>query len=242
MDCVLMLGSAPMAMQARDWSRAPFDAVVAINNAHQVRPDWDYHIYPWDFPADRRPQPAPSQTTVTQEDFVPAQNAYGGFVYAGGTMAFTAGYWALSALRPRVLAYFGCDMHYAAAQTHFYGKGTADPLREDITLRNLEAKSARLMVLAAMQGCAAVNLSAGPSRLVFPRARQQMLRGLRPTAFDQAAATDALTREAELGYMVPSGRYWEEADRFDVAELDALDTLWLRAAGIVAGQPIRAIA
>jgi hypothetical protein len=33
-----------------------------------------------------------------------------------------------------------------------------------------------------------------------------------------------------LGYLVPSGRYWEEADRFDPAALDRLDALWLRAA------------
>lgn len=221
-----------MAVQARDWPRAPFDAVVAINNAHAIRPDWDYHVYPWDFPADRRPVPTGAQSSVTQEDFVPAQNAYGGFVYAGGTMAFTAAYWVLARLRPRVLAVFGCDMHYGGSQTHFYGQGTADPLRDDITLRSLEAKSARLMILAAMQGCAAVNLSTGPSRLVFPRATRDGLHGLRPLPFDAGLAGQALRREAELGYMVPSGRYWEEAARFDVAELDALDALWLRAAGI----------
>ncbi len=64
-------------------------------------------------------------------------------------------------------------MHYpATGPTHFYGQGTPDPLRRDITLRSLEAKSARLMVLAARQGCAMVNLSTGPSRLVFPRANR----------------------------------------------------------------------
>jgi len=29
---------------------------------------------------------------------------------------------------------------------------------------------------------------------------------------------------------VPSGRYWEEAHRFDPAQIDALDTLWRDAA------------
>ena len=234
MDHVLMLGSAPMAVEARDWPRAPFDAVVAINNAHMIRPDWDYHVYPWDFPADRRPVPAAGQHAVTQEEFVPAQNAYGGFVYAGGTMAFTTAYWVLATLRPRVLAVFGCDMHYPAGQTHFYGKGSADPLRADITLRSLEAKSARLMILAALQGCAAVNLSSGPSRLVFPRSHRDGLQALRPRPFDAGLAAQAMRREAELGYMVPSGRYWEEAHRFDPAALDAIDALWLAAAGIVA--------
>ncbi len=229
MAVVLMLGSAPMVTRAADWPRSGLDAIVAINNAHAVRPDWDYHIYPWDYPEDRRPVPKAGQVTVLQEDFVPAQNAYGGFVYAGGTMAFTAGYWALHALRPKVIAAFGCDMHYPAGATHFYGAGTADPLRADITLQSLEAKSARLMVLAAMQGCAMVNLSDGPSRLVFPRVTLGDLQAS-PLPYDAGLAADALKREADLGYVVPSGRYWEEADRFDPAELRALDAMWLAAA------------
>lgn len=232
MTIILMLGSAPMATEAAGWARAPFDRIVAINNAHAVRPDWDDMIHPWDFPSERRPTPGPGQRLITQEAFVPAQNTYGGFVYAGGTMAFTTAYWALAALRPRVLAAFGCDMHYpASGATHFYGTGTPDPLRADITLRSLEAKSARAMVLAAMQGCACVNLSAGPSRLVWPRATREALPGLRPLPFDQTLAKAALAREAALGYHVPSGRYWEEAHRFDAAEIDALDALWLAAAG-----------
>ena len=32
------------------------------------------------------------------------------------------------------------------------------------------------------------------------------------------------------GYLVPSGRYWEEAARFDPAALDRLDALWLQSA------------
>jgi hypothetical protein len=233
MTVVLMLGSAPMVAEAADWPRVGFDRVVAINNAWRVRPDWDFAIYPWDFPKERHPPAGPQQTPVTEADFVPAQNAFGGFVYAGATMAFTAGYWALHALQPAVIAAFGCDMHYAAAgKTHFYGTGAPDPLRKDITLRSLEAKSARLMVLAAMQGCAMVNLSTGPSRLVFPRVTQAMAAKARPLGFCAESAAQALRREAELGYLVPSGRYWEDADRFDPAELDRLDALWLQAAGL----------
>ena len=229
MTNLLMLGSAPMAIAARDWPRAPFDRILAINNAHQIRPDWDDMIHPWDFPTHRRPEPGPGQRLITQDDFVPAQNAYGGFVYGGGTMAFTAGYWALDALRPDVIATFGCDMHYPSdGPTHFYGRGSPDPLRADITLRSLEAKSARLMILAAMQGCAMVNLSTGPSRLIFPRATIVDLP--KPAPFNQALAHTALQLERDLDYVVPSGRYWEEGDRFDAAQIDALDALWLAAA------------
>lgn len=231
---VLLLGSGPDVTACADWPRAPFDRIVAINNAWRVRPDWDDLVHPHDFPHDRMPpRVAPAQRIVTEQDFVPAQNAFGGFVYAGGTMAFTASYWVLHRHRPSCIAYLGCDMHYpAGGKSHFYGQGTADPLRPDITLQSLEAKAARLMVLAARQGCALVNLSRGPSRLVFPRARRESLGAgaPRPAPHDPALADAALTREAELGYVVPSGRYWEAVDRFDPAALAGVDALWQAAA------------
>ena len=233
MTNILILGSGLPVTAARDWPRAPFDHVLTINNAWAVRPDWDTLIHPFDFPPDRCPVPGPGQRIVTETDFVPVQNALGGFVYAGGTMAFTAGYWALGTLAPRVIAVMGCDMHYpAAGRTHFYGTGTPDPLRADVTLRSLEAKSARLMVLAAMRGCALVNLSTGPTRQVFPRATPARAGTCRPLPHDAALADEAFATEAALGYHVASGRYWEEAARFDPACIDALDELWLAAAGM----------
>jgi hypothetical protein len=231
MAVVLILGSAPMVAEAEVWPRAPFTQIVAINNAWRVRKDWDAAIHPWDFPPERRPTPGPGQIVVTESDFVMAQNALGGFVYAGGTMAFTAGYWALHHFAPQVLAVFGCDMHYAATgPTHFYGTGAPDPLRKDITLRSLEAKSARLMILAAMRGCAAVNLSFGPSRLVFPRMARAEVAHARPLPFSTDLVAEALALEAALDYRVPSGRYWEATERFDLAAIDRLDALWLEAA------------
>lgn len=230
MTTVLILGSGPNVLEARDWPRAPFDIILTINNAWQVRPDWDYLIHPEDFPTDRRPaQTATNQRIITAETYVPAQNALGGFVYAGGTMAFTASYWALHALRPKTIAYLGCDMVYPTdTATHFYGTGTADPLRKDITLRSLAAKSARLLAFATMQNCTLVNLSTATSRQVFPRAtRADLTRPIAPTALNKAAIKTAQHREAALGYLVPSGRYWMEQDRFDPAEIDHLDALWL---------------
>lgn len=230
---VLMLGSAPMAASAALWPRRPFDLILAINNAWRIRPDWDVAIHPYDFPAERQAVAGPGQRVVSEVDFVPAQNAYGGFVYAGATMAFTAAYWALSELQPSVIAVYGCDMHYPkSGPTHFYGAGTPDPLRQDVTLRSLEAKAARLMLLAARQGCAMVNLSTGPSRLVFPRVARDGLAGVRPCAGDPERVDRALAMEAGLGYVVPSGRYWEEAGRFDVAALDRVDAVWLAAAAL----------
>jgi hypothetical protein len=127
----------------------------------------------------------------------------------------------------------------ATGRTHFYGTGEADPLRDDITLRSLEAKSARLMVLAAAQGCAMVNLSdAGESRLVYPRAVRGDLPKIAPQQFNAALLDQALRAEDAAGYHVPSGRYWEELSRFDPAVVDRIDGLWRAAAvpDIQAGQ------
>ncbi|MFN4155013.1 MAG: hypothetical protein ACK4HF_10180 [Paracoccaceae bacterium] len=234
MQRVIIMGSGPGVVAAQGWTKG--DALlVAINNAWQVRPDWDVLIHPDDFPVDRRPtRIAPGQRIVTSADYVPLQNALGGFVYAGGTMAFTAAYWAIAALRPNVMGFIGCDMVYpSAGNTHFYGTGTADPLRPDISLRSLEAKSARFMMLAARAGCAVVNLSEAPdSRLIYPRAPHPALGQQAPQNFDPTLIEAALRREAELDYMVPSGKYWKEAHRFDPAEIDRIDAMWLQAAGV----------
>ncbi len=221
----LILGSGPNVVAAKNWDRAPFDSIIAINNAWRVRDDWDHLIHPSDFPEEKQPQALrDTQSIVTYVDYVPAQNALGGFVYAGGTMAFTAGYWALHALRPKVLCFLGCDMTYDGAQTHFYGEGTADPLRKDVTLRSLEAKSARLQAIAAKQDCAVLNLSRDDSRLVFPRGSPDDLSAR--ASLDQAAIAHALTLERQAGYMVPSGKYWKEEDRFDTAVIDEIDAAW----------------
>jgi len=227
----LILGSGPNVTQCRDWPRGPFDRIVAINNAWAVRPDWDDLIHPSDFPKDRQPGDLRSgQQVITAEEYVPLQNSLGGFVYAGGTMAFTAGYWTLAAKAPRVIAFMGCDMVYPKTKaTHFYGTGAPDPLREDITLRNLEAKSARLRIIAARRGCAVVNLSKDESRLLLPRADPSDIPDVCPAPYDPDLADQALKEEARLGYHVPSGKYWKEEDRFDPAAIDALDDLWLRA-------------
>ncbi|AXI53152.1 hypothetical protein C1J05_00330 [Sulfitobacter sp. JL08] len=238
-NIVLILGSGPNAVQASQWGAAPqdrhFDRIVAINNAWQIRADWDFLIHPEDFPPERRPGTLqPTQQIITADTYVAAQNALGGFVYAGGTMAFTAAYWALHTLAPKVLAFLGCDMVYpASGPTHFYGTGTADPLRADVTLQHLPSKSARLALKAAQAGCHCVNLSRDPSQLLFPRARLSDLAALSdaPITLDQALISRADECETSLGYFVPSGRYWEDFDRLSAPALAKLDALWLQAYG-----------
>ena len=229
MTTVLIIGSGPNALEARSWPRGVFDVIIAINNAWRVREDWNYLIYPEDFPADRRPHHLKDgQTRIQASDFVPHQNQFGGFVYAGGTMAFTAAYWALGALRPSAIAMIGCDMTYASrGPTHFYGHGSPDPLRDDVTLRSLPAKSARLAALAAKNNCAMVNLSSNPSQLTFPRARLLTAAAQKPVQHNTTAVAAALAMERTLGYYVPSGKYWEVEHTFDPAQIDALDAMWL---------------
>ncbi|WP_199534697.1 hypothetical protein [Rhodoferax lacus] len=244
LNVVLIIGSAPDAVRARHWDLSGFSACVVINNAWQIREDWDFLIYADDFPVERRPTAAirSHQKLVTSNEFVPEQNRFGGFVYAGGTMSYTTGYWALGALKPDVIAYLGCDMVYPATQatdSHFYGQGQADPLRPDITLQSLQAKSVRLMAIARAQQCAVVNLSElDDSKLLFPRSSLSQLAvpSHLPEFLAEHAAylsTEAISQaskaEAALGYMVPSGRYWEVIDEFDKDKLSAIDALWLQA-------------
>lgn len=228
---VLIVGSAPAARAVQSWSHHPFTTVVVINNAWRLRDDWDVLIHPEDFPVQNRPPRLnPGQVIVTAKDYVPAQNAMGGFVYGGGTMAFTAGYWALAALKPSVVAYLGCDMMYpASGNTHFYGTGQADPLRADVSLRSLEAKSARLMLYGARQQCRFVRLSQGESRLVFPSATRQTVLTAPDPMPDIAVMTVAEAEERRLDYFVKSGRYWECEEQFDPDCIDALDQMWLAA-------------
>jgi hypothetical protein len=243
---ILLLGSAPDVVQCRGWDRAMFDSVVAINNAWKVRDDWDHLVHAGDFP--QVDMPAADQVRGrpihSAKEYVPAQNLYGGFVYAGATMALTAAYWALENLKPNVIAFLGCDMQYGAGgPTHFYGAGNPDPLRPDVTLQSLEAKTGRLLITAARNGSLCVNLSNLPqSRLVFPRVTLQGLRDWTLVdvncqverlfeRLDIGLISEAETRERALGYYFPTGMYWLYLDQIDGSRLKDLDGVWLAALG-----------
>ena len=244
-NIALMLGSAPDVMRCKLWPREPFRTIVAINNAWLVRPDYDYLVHAGDFSQDRLPtgNEVKFASIVSASDYVPAQNAFGGFVYAGGTMAFTTAYWVIHRLKPKVLAFLGCDMVYDSANgsTHFYGNGTPDPLRRDVTLQSLEAKSARLFVHGIRNGTLCVNLSRLPaSRLILPRVDVGSLNTMSEYSadlsrksyeeeIDDASENAAKQLEQWLGYFVADGRYWEQSHRFDTNSLRQLDEFWLSA-------------
>ena len=229
---VLIIGSGPNAVEARGWILSVFDHIVVINNAWQVIDQWHDLIYPHDFPDSRLPPGLrPGQRLIDETAFVPTQNHYGGFVYAGGTMAFTAAYWVLHEYTPDQIYFIGCDMNYPkTGPTHFYGTGQPDPLRADISLTSLEGSSARFYCLARQQNCAVFNLSADPSRLTFPRRRaEQVHLPASPADIDETTVADCLHTETNLGYFVEDGRYWRVADQFDPVQLKQLNERWLRA-------------
>ena len=227
---VLILGSGPNVRQAEHWPRGWFDLIVVMNNAWRVRPDWDTLVFPEDFPVENRPPDLqPLQRFIEADQFVPSQNTHGGFIMGGATMAYTTAYWALEALQPRVMAFMGCDMVYPkTGDTHFYGTGAPDPLRRDVSLRNLGAKSARLGAIAATQGCACVNLSADPSALVFPRAAAAELgSGIALSGIDASAVFALRAEEDALDYATPTGRYDPDPEAWDTRALDGIDARWI---------------
>jgi hypothetical protein len=240
---VLVIGSAPEAVEARKFDARGVGDIVAINNAWRVRSDWTHLVHPEDFPPERRPVPARGQSIVTYRDYVPANNRFGGIVYAGGTMAFSAAYWVLDALAPDIMAFCGCDMVYdrQGGQSHFYGNGEPDPLRPDPTLQSLEAKANRLAILAAEQDCLCVNLSELPrSRLTFPRMAPVLLAGDLTDAWRsglaelrrhirQPAREKASALEARSDIVVPGGDYWNAPEKLDAGVLASIDGLWLEA-------------
>lgn len=241
MKAVLIVGSAPDAVRINSLDLSLFNSRIAINNAWRLKQEWDYVIYPEDFPIQRQPKNSHvKKKIITAKEYVPIQNKFGGFVYAGGTMAFTAGYWALGTFKPDVIAYLGCDMIYSNknSHNHFYGKGAADPLRDDVTLQSLEAKSARLMAIAKFNNCSVVNLSEqDQSRLLFPRVQIDLFKKKRSISnlintdkikLNLKVLKKALCFEKKLNYMVSSGRYWQEINRFDPIQLSKIDQLWLQ--------------
>ena len=225
---ILIIGSAPDALLAQNLKKELFGAIVAINNAWNIRNDWDFCIFPDDFPENRRPSKNNDKRLISSDQYVPIQNKYGGFVYSGGTMSFTAGYWALGYFKPKAIAYIGCDMVYEGKVTHFYGKGKPDPLRKDPTLKNLKAKSARLEAIAATQNCSIFNLSKRPdSNLIFRRTSlNDILKHNIPRSLNNTLLKSTLQKEKELGYFVEDGRYWKHLENFDQEKIDLLDDLW----------------
>ncbi len=128
---VLILGSAPDVVRARAWPRAGIDAIVAINNAWAVRPDWDWLIHPSDFPLERRPaRLRPGQRLVAARRPTCRRSTP---MAASST---SAGRWPSPPPTGRSHALAAADSSRSSAATwstpapgasHFYGRGAARP-------------------------------------------------------------------------------------------------------------------
>ncbi len=229
---VLIIGSAPDAARAADWEMSVFDRIITINNAWKVTNQWNELIFPYDFSDENKPSNVLNhQKIVTEDQFVFAQNLFGGFVYAGATMAFTAGYWSLAQHQPSKLCFLGCNMYYKnKGNTHFYGRGKPDPLRDDITLTSLKACSYRMLILAKMRGCDIVSLSPGETNLHVPQTSLNELLGYQATfLISESKVKQALKLEKRLNYYVDDGRYWLKEKFFCRDELQKLDQIWIDA-------------
>lgn len=233
LSTVIIMGSSLDGQRGANWAKPLNSCIVAIDSAYTLRNDWDYAVFSDDYDHCLRPQRpfALGQKTVTSKDYTPSQNALGGFIYGGAHPVFTSGYWALRTLRPRVIAYYGCDQIFNAPSKS--GPAMRDGAETNFTIRHVGAKSARLMLLAAMAGCAVVNLSMpNNSPFVFPHKKLSNLTHVHHTPIDYSHALLALRAETECDYYVPSGRYHEIADQIDLSKLDQIDRHWLMAAGL----------
>ena len=227
---VLIIGSAPDATKARELDLTFFDTVIVINNAWKIISNWNELIFPYDFPDNKKPKSiGKQQRFVTEKEFVPAQESLGGFVYAGATMTFTAGYWALVEHKPSLMCFLGCNMVYPSnTQTHFYGSGRKDPLRDDISLTSLKAGSRRLLAIAKMRNCDLISLSSGVTNLDIPQLDFSQLDNFHTSiVLDRQRVADAFLLEESFGYFFIGKKYWEFLDQIDKSHLIELDRAWV---------------
>ena len=227
---VLIIGSAPDATKARELDLTFFDTVIVINNAWKIISNWNELIFPYDFPDNKKTKSmGKHQRFVTEKEFVPAQESLGGFVYAGATMTFTAGYWALVEHKPSLMCFLGCNMVYPSnTQTHFYGSGRKDPLRDDISLTSLKACSRRLLAIAKMRNCDLISLSSGVTNLDIPQLDFSQLDNFHTSiVVDRQRVADAFLLEESFGYFFRGKKYWEFLDQIDKSHLIELDRAWV---------------
>lgn len=235
----LIVGSAPAAADLQEANLSGLKT-VAINNAWRILNSADYFVFPDDFPCERRPPRTMRGTQIANIAYMPAMNSAGGIILCGATMAFATGYWATHSLKGNVIGFYACDMIYQLGKTHFYGEGTADPLRKDVSLQSLEAKAARLFCWALAQGKLLVNCSQSEqSRLVFPKVALDNLKAFRfaphldwEVVLDWARKGWALESRAPFDAMLEE--YWLLVDTLEKEQFIAdVDHHWLEAVPLI---------
>lgn len=219
-EVVVVVGSAPDATRI---ATLPEQGLcrVSVNNAYRLSDRFDFSCFSGDFPGKSDGLPNQVRNFISEDEYIVALNVYGGLTMCGATMSLASAYWAIYALRPRTLAFLGCDMIYGAGPTHFYGTGAPDPLRIDPTLRDLYAKSCRQQAIAALEGTHVVNLSLLPeSRLAAPRLDAALLA-------DAAAVLSLAERAAIQGAALASARQILEDERKTPFDTEMTDYMHL---------------
>jgi len=167
---VCIIGSAPAAPDAERLISQE-TIVVALNNAHRALSRIDYSFYADDFPADLKHSQT-SRIGRSSPQYIPAMQNYGGLIYCGATIAFASMYWAIHVFPYSQISVFACDMVYPEGKSHFYGRGSPDPLRKNISLQDLKAKTLRLFYFGLRNNALILNASSEPStQLLFPRVK-----------------------------------------------------------------------
>lgn len=165
---VLIVGSAPSAAEAVEWQRRAY-CVIALNNAWRLGMKDALAMYPRDMTnLGELEKAVPSERRLPWHTWIPAIAQFGDAKHRGDTMMLNAVYYALSAPGVREIGLVGCDMDYAQPQSHFYGRGTADPLR--LGDDHLAAALERVWRVARERGVELVNYSTHTrTRLPWPR-------------------------------------------------------------------------
>lgn len=234
----VILGSAPCAPEL-DRRLGEDTIVIALNNAHRAVSRVDFSLFSDDLPDPHR-HPRAAVIGRSSPQYAPAVQRFGGVLHCGGTMAFNAAYWAIANLPYAQISFFGCDMLYGSGRSHFYGRGAADPLRRDVSLQSLEARSLRLFFIGLSHQVVFLNASGEPrSRLRLPRlgsglslrqqlleARQEAIERLLPRLRPRAEA--ALAREAAAPFEAGRHDYWRLEDDPGVWQhVREVDALWM---------------
>ncbi len=185
---VLILGSG-LAIRLLDGIDTTGWTVIAMNRAWQFRPDRVDHVVHGDLlPGSMRPSPERYPDRVhsyaTYRPIIDARAAEWAACHpddraaaiadppmflTGHLIHFNASHWAMATLRPRRIAYLGCDFHYGGETSHYYGRGQA-VFAEERGRPPLSRYFERLQWFADRDGVTLRNLSPdGPTLLPHPR-------------------------------------------------------------------------
>lgn len=138
MSKVLLIGSGLAAETVKNWKIPDDWTVCCIHNAWTVVPDrFNILFHAKDFPDERKPKTLQSHQRL-QQTWDYCGNAFNADDHSGfwrnhcgfgKTMFFSSFWWVYENLKPSLIGFVGCDMHYPQEGNNtIYGVGSPDPL------------------------------------------------------------------------------------------------------------------